>query len=235
MSSSQPPPEIQVVVLRRSRRRCALCFAYDFDRGTKQGQIAHIDHNSDNNDPENLIFLCLKHHEDYDTRTSQSKGIMAEEVTRSRLDLDTFIQQLLPTLSPEAESITDNDFESSSEDEPTISVETYRARIPVYNAYRTLLSKVMREARVEMADLFTFANDTHEALFLYGEEVANYLNDVYRHGVGLWASQREMEHPERHSEDAWRTIVEKNLDLILWFSNGFSEARMKFLKYLRIK
>lgn len=235
MSRTQIPPLIQADVLRRSRRRCALCFAYNFNTETKQGQIAHIDRDTANNDPDNLIFLCLEHHDAYDTRTNQSKGINAEELTLARKDLDDFIDKSLSRLVPEAENIPNDDYEISSEDEPTVSVDVYRVRIPVYHAYRALIGKIMRDASVEMSDLFTFVNDTHEALFLYGEEIGNFVNEVYRHGVELWTNQSQMEHSERHSEDAWSAIVEKNSQLILWFSNGFSDARKMFLKYLRLK
>jgi hypothetical protein len=72
--------------------------------GQKLGQIAHLDHNNSNNDPDNLAFLCLPHHDEYDTRTSQSKGWTIEEVQcyRSRLykELDT-------NVSPKGQRIGD--------------------------------------------------------------------------------------------------------------------------------
>jgi len=235
MSRNQIPQCTQADILRRSRRRCALCFVYNFDTEIKQGQIAHIDRNPANNDPENLVFLCLIHHDEYDTRTSLSKGIKAEELTLARRDLDDFINKSLLRLVPEVENIPDDNHESRSEAKPTVSVDIYQARIPIYNAYRTLLGKIMRDASVEMVDLFTFLNDTHEALFLYGEEIANFVEEVYKHGIQLWFSQKQMEHPDRHSEDAWGKIVDKNEQLILWFSNGFSDARKMFLAYLRLR
>jgi hypothetical protein len=53
----------------------------------KQGQIAHIDRNPENNDPNNLAFLCLEHHDRYDSKPSQSKGLTHEEVRRYREEL----------------------------------------------------------------------------------------------------------------------------------------------------
>lgn len=53
----------------------------------KQGQIAHLDHNPANSTAENLAFLCLEHHDQYDTRASQSKGLTFQEVSAYRSEL----------------------------------------------------------------------------------------------------------------------------------------------------
>jgi FtsZ-binding cell division protein ZapB len=53
----------------------------------KQGQIAHLDQNPANSTAESLAFLCLRHHDQYDTRTSQSKGLTIQEVKAYRTEL----------------------------------------------------------------------------------------------------------------------------------------------------
>lgn len=78
------PTEIQTQVLVNSARRCCLCFGLDNDFSEKQGQIAHLDQNPSNSDPENLVYLCLAHHDQFDSRTSQSKGLTASEVKHYR-------------------------------------------------------------------------------------------------------------------------------------------------------
>jgi hypothetical protein len=78
------PPDIEADVLIQSGRKCCLCFSIDNDYMIKQGQIAHIDKNPANYDPDNLAFLCLNHHDSYDSKTSQSKGITLIEVKKYR-------------------------------------------------------------------------------------------------------------------------------------------------------
>jgi uncharacterized coiled-coil protein SlyX len=78
---------IETEVLRRSGRRCCLCFGLCRDFEVKQGQIAHLDRDSANTTIENLVFLCLEHHNQYDTRTSQSKGLTIQEVKAYREEL----------------------------------------------------------------------------------------------------------------------------------------------------
>jgi hypothetical protein len=89
-------PELVADVLMLSRRRCCLCFALDNDAEEKKGQIAHLDRDRDNNDADNLAFLCFDHHDEYDSRTSQAKGLTLAEVKRYRAALHRHVHQSLP-------------------------------------------------------------------------------------------------------------------------------------------
>jgi len=60
-------------------------------RGPKKGQIAHIDQDSSNSAVDNLCWLCLAHHDEYDSSTSQSKGITPAELRQHRADLHRFL------------------------------------------------------------------------------------------------------------------------------------------------
>jgi hypothetical protein len=58
-----------------------LCFHLDkIITANLQGQIAHIDRNRANHDPGNLAYLCIPHHDAYDSTTSQSKGLTPDEL-----------------------------------------------------------------------------------------------------------------------------------------------------------
>jgi|GEM_PF-5710443 len=71
---------MQTKVLTMSKRRCCLCFGLNHSEGIKKGQIAHLDGNSANTSFENLAFLCFEHHDELDSRTSQSKNFTLSEV-----------------------------------------------------------------------------------------------------------------------------------------------------------
>ena len=77
-------PNDELVVLDKSRRRCALCFHINGDQTEKHGQIAHLDENPSNSIEENLVFLCLPHHSVYDSTTSQHKNYTVAEVKKAR-------------------------------------------------------------------------------------------------------------------------------------------------------
>lgn len=74
-------------VLVASRRRCCICFCLEDVDKDCDGQIAHLDRNPSNSSFDNLAFLCLRHHDKYDSKTSQSKGYQEEEVREYRNQL----------------------------------------------------------------------------------------------------------------------------------------------------
>ena len=81
MTNRKPiPAQVETSVLVASARRCALCFGFEGDLTRKKGQIAHIDQDSSNADKTNLVYLCFEHHDEYDSTTSQSKGITQAEL-----------------------------------------------------------------------------------------------------------------------------------------------------------
>jgi hypothetical protein len=81
------PSEIQDQVVLLSRRRCCICFGLYGNVDVKTGQIAHLDHDNENNVLDNLAFLCLDHHDQYDSKTSQSKGLRQNEIKQFRGEL----------------------------------------------------------------------------------------------------------------------------------------------------
>jgi hypothetical protein len=84
--------------------------------GIKDGQIAHVDRDASNSRIENLAFLCLQHHDQYDTRRSQSKGFTEAELLHYRANLyQSFNQEARPFVSAlERESSRDDLFSEFS-------------------------------------------------------------------------------------------------------------------------
>lgn len=86
-SRTKVPNSTQAEVLVQSRRRCCVCFGLSRDSSVKKGQIAHLDGNRNNNASKNLAFLCFDHHDELDSRTSQSKGLQKSEIEAYREEL----------------------------------------------------------------------------------------------------------------------------------------------------
>lgn len=91
--------KLEELVLIECRRRCCICFGLNRDTNIKKGQIAHIDKNPGNHENDNLAFLCLDHHDQYDSKTSQSKNFTIREVKVFKKELidvikDTWKQPL---------------------------------------------------------------------------------------------------------------------------------------------
>ncbi len=92
MSDRVPVPEnLQAMLKYNCRNRCAICAIMNNDYTEKQGQIAHIDHNhSNSSDYDNLVWLCLAHHDKYDSKTSQSKNYRPLEILMYKKKLEAF-------------------------------------------------------------------------------------------------------------------------------------------------
>jgi hypothetical protein len=110
------PQETQVEVLAACRRRCAICFGLNGDTGIKSGQIAHLDRDASNPSADNLVFLCLEHHDQFDSITSQSKGLTSDEVRRFRQELAAAIEHLYRPPTPDPTS----DRAAPARERPTI-------------------------------------------------------------------------------------------------------------------
>lgn len=87
------PVQTKLNILRKSKRRCAYCFGLQGDLEEKYGQIAHIDRNNENNSENNLAFLCLKHHNEYDTVFKQTINLFPQELINYKTQLENYIAQ----------------------------------------------------------------------------------------------------------------------------------------------
>jgi len=87
MTRKAIPENVQTRILLSSRRRCCLCFWLKGDDEVKKGQLAHLDGDHANSTEDNLAFLCLEHHDEYDSTPSVSKGLREREVRKWRDEL----------------------------------------------------------------------------------------------------------------------------------------------------
>jgi len=116
------PGPTEVEVLLRSARRCCVCFGLNRDLDEKRGQVSHLDRNPSNIDLENLVFLCLPHQDQYDTRTSQSKGLTIAEVKEYRSRLHDAVREMRQGVWPVGHDIPM--LEHTREMEPTGAIPT---------------------------------------------------------------------------------------------------------------
>ncbi|HEY7810949.1 MAG TPA: WD40 repeat domain-containing protein [Allosphingosinicella sp.] len=109
---------MQTQVLLEARRRCCACFGLFNDLTLKKGQISHVDGNPCNNKASNLAFLCLDHHDELDSRTSQSKGLTPQEIRAFKGELaervrsmNASAESVIPAATPQqrvADALSDN-------------------------------------------------------------------------------------------------------------------------------
>ena len=122
--------QVETDVLTSSMRRCAFCFGINNDFSEKPGQIAHVDGNRSNSSFNNLAWLCLEHHDRFDSSTSQSKGLTRNELKAYRERLFDFVKQTRRDAS--TRFISDV---VKSPSESKASVETVDSTATEYNQY----------------------------------------------------------------------------------------------------
>ena len=93
MARAPIPDHVQNDVLTRSARRCALCFGLDGVASRVEGQIAHVDRDNGNPELENLAYLCLPHHNEYDSLPSQTKRLQPGELKHYRSQLHAAVAE----------------------------------------------------------------------------------------------------------------------------------------------
>lgn len=94
MSQRKTPNDTTITeLMSKCRRRCCMCYSLDRDTRQKHGQVAHIDRVSSNSSIDNLAFLCLDHHNAYDSKMSQSKNYTPSELASYKAELELYIKE----------------------------------------------------------------------------------------------------------------------------------------------
>ena len=117
-----------------------------------------------------------------------------------------------------------------------LNFERYDRRLRIYEEVRKILSIIFRDAKASKEDLLKFRTSVSEADFLFGPEIPEYIDEIYRRGLNLcrWTEEyrdRTQDIPEGY--DHQKVVAEKNKEF-RWLSEQFEPAKKKFRKYLNI-
>ena len=123
-----------------------------------------------------MAYLCIKCHDEYDTTPSQTKRWQPDELKIAKTSLENYVKSELP----EYELAIGEEAKQSDKPERPVSVETYKLRYPVYEAFEIYVISVLREANIDAKARMNFLNATSQAYFLFGEEIEEYLSEVHK-------------------------------------------------------
>jgi hypothetical protein len=112
-------------------------------------------------------------------------------------------------------------------------LDLYDKRYPVYLATMQYLSFILQSARVTDEELFKFLRNSKDKEFLFGKDVQQYLDELYRKGVNL--NFRTIERQNERIEDSKRRqLIKEEHELLEWFSKQFEVSKKLFGEYLTI-
>jgi len=112
----------------------------------------------------------------------------------------------------------------------------YERRLAVYLALMEFLACIARSTKATDAEMISFLQKTRESYFLFGQDLAEYLDKLYKRSVDLQFQSTMLHDPTSSlpvGEDRARLAREKS-ETMKWFSAQFEIARDKFAAYMRL-
>jgi hypothetical protein len=108
----------------------------------------------------------------------------------------------------------------------------YEKRFRVYQAFRSYLSDIVREAKIDDNRLFQFYAESSECDFLFDTEVVEKADELYKQGLQLSYLHNQLYPFDGRSGlpegDARSRIAYEKADLLKWFEDQISDIRKIF-------
>lgn len=117
-----------------------------------------------------------------------------------------------------------------------LKLDRYERRLRVYEEVVKILSIIVRDAKASTDDLLKFRASVSEDDFLFGPEIPEYINQIYKRGLNLWRwteEYRDYTQPKPEGYDHKKVVEERHKELE-WLTDQFEPAKQKFKKYLDI-
>ena len=101
---------------------------------------------------------------------------------------------------------------------------------------KKILSIIVRNAKASTEDLLEFRTSVSEADFLFGPEIPEYIDQIYKRGLNLWRwNQEYRDYTQEKAEGSdHKKVLDEMRKELMWLSEQFDPAKEKFRKYLDI-
>ena len=212
----------------------------------------HIDRDGENVDENNAAFICSLHHDLYDSTSHQTKGFTPGELRSHQETLWAFVTTIKSETKDEMTGRQESSRPKSANWRSAITktspaatrrspaagvgLDVYDRRVPIYRTTRQFVRDVSENLRPELKLILKFAWETDEALFLFDEELAEYLETLFKKALRLHTTallrERMLTHPDE--AEKFQSIVEEDTQLALWFAAQPEEIRARFAPFLRL-
>jgi hypothetical protein len=115
-------------------------------------------------------------------------------------------------------------------------LDRYDRRLRVYEEVKKILSIIIRDGNVSVEELLRFRTAVSEADFLFGPEIPEYIDTLYKHGVTLARSTSEYRDYTQSKPEGYdhQKVVSSMHEELNWLTEQFVPAKKLFQKYLDI-
>lgn len=115
-----------------------------------------------------------------------------------------------------------------------LSPEVYDRKMAVYRTTRAFLSVIGTKAAINTDEILAFGRDTDEALFMFDQEVADYLRELQTQAGKLYGTGRLLDNPALPIGDRRTDLAQANSESLVWFIAQFQIMRTLFRKHIAL-
>ena len=117
-----------------------------------------------------------------------------------------------------------------------LKLDRYETRLKVYQEVQGYLAVVFQKSNVTVNDIRQLRVGTAEARFQFGDEIANYVDDLVKRGVKLASAKAEYRDMTQEIPPGYdhKKVCDAMHEEIWWFNEQFDKAQEKFRKYLDV-
>ncbi|MDC1174108.1 hypothetical protein OAT67_01835 [Bacteriovoracaceae bacterium] len=121
-------------------------------------------------------------------------------------------------------------------DSQKFKLDLYDRRFKVFEEIKKFLSGIIRDGKTDHKQLLNMLHQTNEAIFLFDDEISNYIKELYEKGLDFVLIDKKVngEAPIPDYEDR-NVLIEKSSEYLKFYGNQFDISRDKFLKYLKFE
>lgn len=113
-------------------------------------------------------------------------------------------------------------------------LELYDRRFKVFEEVKRFLSAILRDGKTDHAQLLKLMHQTNEAIFLFDDQVSDYIKSLYDKGLSFVATDRKLfGENSLPVGDSRNAVVEENSKLLEFFTDQFEVSKEIFKKYLK--
>ena len=128
-------------------------------------------------------------------------------------------------------------FQQHKTNKDKLRLDLFEKRYKVYKTLMEFLAHVVTYGDVEEKKVWTFNAETNDSVFLFGEEISSYINNVYKKAWELRTANFKLEHQKFRSETLKQVDATFNNreDVFQWFSKELVKTQEIFKPYLKFE
>jgi len=111
----------------------------------------------------------------------------------------------------------------------------YEKRIKVYRKIYEHLGSIVAFGDVQDEKIIDFYSETSDSQFLFDSEISDYVRSIYQKSTELHTVMKYVKGQYKCSEEKRLEAIDKDAQLMRWFSAQFEVTKKKFTRYLRIE